>query len=110
MNSVAPRRQSKSMKGGCASYKPSPQTTNLRKPIWLRYRRKKAAGVKPAGLGDITPLAAPPPIVRMMLGASANAPDLSIERDVVGMILGGNGGDRGQVDLDGLLPFVQPIR
>jgi len=46
----------------------------------------------------------------MMLGASANAPDLSIERDVVGMILGGNGGDRGQVDLDGLLPFVQPVR
>ena len=61
--------------------------------------------VEKSRLGDITPLlAAPPLIVRMMPAASANAPGLSIERDVVGMIIGGNGGDRGQVDLDGLLP------
>jgi hypothetical protein len=67
---------------------------------------KKAAGVKPAAL-EYHALATPPLIVRVMPGASANAHDRSIERHTVGMNVGGNGGDGSQVDLDGLLPFVQ---
>jgi hypothetical protein len=38
-----------------------PQITNLCKPISLRYLQKKT----PAGLGDFTPLAASPLLVRM---------------------------------------------
>jgi hypothetical protein len=68
---------------------------------------KKARRRETDSPGNITPLAAPPLIVRLMLEASANAHDRSIERDTVGMNVGGNGGDGSQVDLDGLLPFVQ---